>query len=96
MRIWDYIDMDRKRNKKWIGIVSVALISICIVIMGNHLSKSSEAVLVASDGKTVIAHLYWKDKKIQYECPEGCEDYVDLTCREAIEVLRKKDGLSKE
>lgn len=69
---------------------------LCIVIMGNHLSKSSEAVLVASDGKTVIAHLYWKDKKIQYECPEGCEDYIDLTCREAIEVLRKKDGLSKE
>ena len=96
VRIWDYIDMDRKRNKKWIGIVSVALICICIVIMGNHLSKSSEAVLVASDGKTVIAHLYWKDKKIQYECPEGCEDDIDLTCREAIEVLRKKDGLSKE
>lgn len=71
--------MDRKRNKKWIGIVSVALICICIVIMGNHLSKSSEAVLVASDGKTVIAHLYWKDKKFNMNARKAVKSIKSVT-----------------
>lgn len=75
-------------NKKTVGIGAVALICAGIIIAGKCLDQDYETVVVDSEGAE-IAKLIWQDDNIQYECETGCEDYINLAGKEAIDVLSK-------
>lgn len=83
------------KKGKMFGIGGVLLVCVGIVVAGSLLNRDSETIVVDKDER-VIAHLLWGNGKIQYECESGNEDYIDLTCREAIDVLKEKEKLSEK
>lgn len=80
------------RRKQMIGIAIVTLACGVLAVVGGTLSREKKCKLFAADG-ALIGEIVYQNKEVRYECEEGYESYVELTCREAAAILCEREGL---
>lgn len=82
-------------NKKIIGTGIVGLVCIVIMVTGKQLSNSPEASVIECDG-TVMASVRVEDGKLEYDCKDDVRAYVEVACREVVELISQKEHISEE
>lgn len=81
-------------KKRIIGIGIVVCICLGIVVAGNKLNNKGKTVILNKNGK-VIAELSYQDDDLQYQCKDKYNSYVDITCKDLIEIVMDKEHISQ-
>ncbi|CUP12163.1 penicillin-binding transpeptidase domain-containing protein [Dorea amylophila] len=82
-------------KKRAVGIGIVGCVCVGIAIAGSRMENKENSVITDKEGK-VIAELYYHDGKLQYQCDDKYDAYVDITCKDLLKIVEKKEHLSEK
>lgn len=82
-------------KKRIIGIGIVICICLGIIFVGNRMSDQEKTVILDKSGE-VIAELLYKNGDLQYKCKDQYNSYVDITCKDLINIVMNKEHISRQ
>ena len=82
-------------KKRAVGIGIVGCVCVGIAIAGSRMENKENSVIIDKEGK-VIAELYYHDGKLQYQCDDKYDAYVDITCKDLLKIVENKEHLSEK
>lgn len=84
----------KKNKQRIVGIVATLAVCAGIAVIGMTMGKEKAAVIMDSHGEE-IAKLTYQEKEMLYSCKDGYESYIDLVCKEVVNLLEKQENCTK-
>ena len=84
----------KKNKQRIVGIVATLAVCAGIAVIGMTMGKEKAAVIMDSQGEE-IAKLMYQEKEMLYSCKDGYESYIDLVCKEVVNLLEKQENCTE-